>query len=83
MRQVGVHVQHIGTQLYWQIFVDLPGNDLGIANLVHIAEPPDFSSLPPPDTPALTQPVAKAFTAHLSFQGTSWRLLALQGEIFD
>ncbi len=51
MRQVGVQVQDINTQLCWQIFVDDPGRDLGIAKLVHIAEPADLSCLQPPEAP--------------------------------
>ena len=39
MRQVGVQVQDVGTQLYWQTYVDLPGSDLGPGNLVHVGEP--------------------------------------------
>jgi hypothetical protein len=51
MRQVGVQVQDINTQLCWQVFVDDPGRDLGVAKLVHIAEPADLSSLQPPEAP--------------------------------
>jgi hypothetical protein len=47
MRQVGVQVQDLGAQLCWQTYVDDPGAELGIAKLVHIAAPPDFSSLGP------------------------------------
>ena len=56
MRQVGVQVQDIGSYLCWEAFVDEPGNDLGLANLIHIAQPPDLlpipdqtEVLPPPD----------------------------------
>lgn len=51
MRQVGVQVQDINTQLCWQVFVDDPGRNLGIAKLVHIAEPADLSGLQPPEAP--------------------------------
>jgi hypothetical protein len=47
MRRVGVQVQDMGTQLCWQAYVDLPGKDLGVAKLVHLAAPPDFSSMGP------------------------------------
>jgi hypothetical protein len=47
MRQVGVQVQDIGSYLCWETFIDEPGKDLGLANLVHIAQPPDL--LPVPD----------------------------------
>ena len=47
MRRVGVQVQDTGTQLCWQVYVDDPGAELGVAKLVHLAPPPDFSSLGP------------------------------------
>lgn len=46
MRQVGVQVQDIGTYLCWETFVDEPGKDLGLANLVHIAKPADLVDVP-------------------------------------
>lgn len=46
MRQVGVQVQDIGTYLCWETFVDVPGQQLGLANLVHIAKPVDLVSVP-------------------------------------
>jgi hypothetical protein len=58
MRQVGVQVQDIGTYLCWETFVDEPGRELGLANLVHIAKPADLAAAPdqteillPPDKP--------------------------------
>ncbi|MFC5401163.1 hypothetical protein [Cohnella soli] len=58
MRQIGVQVQDVGTFLCWQTFVDEPGADLGLANLVHIATPIDLvvpanpEAIPvPPDQP--------------------------------
>jgi hypothetical protein len=54
MRQVGVQVQDIGTYLCWQTFVDDPGSALGVAKLIHIAEPADLESIPhPEEIPAL------------------------------
>ena len=55
MRQVGVQLQDMGTQLCWQTYVDAPGDDLGIAKLVHIAQPADLSNLKQPDAPTLLQ----------------------------
>lgn len=49
MQRVGVEIQHLGTQLCWQLYVDAPGDDLGLAELVHIAKPEDFNTAPPPD----------------------------------
>ncbi len=51
MRQVGVQVQDYGTQLCWQSFVDVPGEQLGVSLLVHIAQPADLSNLKEPDKP--------------------------------
>ncbi|MGH2318834.1 peptidoglycan-binding protein [Planococcus sp. SE5232] len=58
MRQVGVQVQDIGTFLCWQTFVDEPGNDLGLANLIHVSSPVELvvptnpEEIPlPPDRP--------------------------------
>lgn len=48
MRQVGVQVQDVGTYLCWETFVDEPGAKLGLANLVHVAAPPDTTPLPNP-----------------------------------
>lgn len=49
MRQVGVQVQDIGTYLCWQTYVDDPGRQLGIAQLVHLAKGPEVSTVPPPE----------------------------------
>ena len=51
MRRVGVQVQHIGTQLCWQLFVDDPGAPLGVGLLVHAAAPSDLIATPPPEAP--------------------------------
>lgn len=53
MRKVGVQVQHIGTQMCWQVYIDDPGIHLGVAELVHAAQPKDAeSSIQPPEAPA-------------------------------
>jgi hypothetical protein len=49
MRQVGVQVQDYGLQLCWQAYVDKPGDELGIAKLVHIAAPADLQGVKEPD----------------------------------
>ena len=58
MRQVGVQVQDIGSYLCWETFVDDPGSTLGLANLVHIAKPPDTT--PPPNPAQIPLPERKA-----------------------
>jgi uncharacterized protein YnzC (UPF0291/DUF896 family) len=49
MRQVGVQVQDIGTFLCWQTYVDDPGKQLGVAELIHIAKPAELDALPHPE----------------------------------
>ncbi|MCP3167305.1 LysM peptidoglycan-binding domain-containing protein [Myxococcus qinghaiensis] len=49
MRKVGVQVQHIGTRLSWQVFLDVPGKDLGLGELVHVVPAPDLSSIKKPE----------------------------------
>lgn len=49
MRQVGVQVQDVGTYLCWQTYVDDPGRDLGLANLMHIAQSAELDGLKHPE----------------------------------
>ena len=56
MRQVGVQVQDLGTYLCWQTYVDLPGEQLGLANMVHIAAPGDMEPKQQPDLPPPVDP---------------------------
>jgi hypothetical protein len=46
MRQVGVQIQDVGTYLCWQTFVDDPGDQLALPNLIHIAKPADLVVVP-------------------------------------
>ncbi len=61
MRQVGVQMQPIGTQLCWQIYIDDPGMPLGVSQLVHLASKADLSQFahiptkPVPDPNGITQ----------------------------
>jgi hypothetical protein len=43
MRQIGVQLQDIGTQLCWQVYIDDPGAALGVGQLVHLASKADLS----------------------------------------
>lgn len=64
MRQVGVQVQDYGMQLCWQAYVDDPGKELGLANLVHVASPADLQipqepeALPMPEAEIKSPPVS-------------------------
>ncbi|KAA0972171.1 peptidoglycan-binding protein [Aureimonas fodinaquatilis] len=64
MRQVAVQVQDVGTYLCWDTYVDEPGADLGIANLVHMSRPADLIPRPSDLTFAELEPVDVAFTAN-------------------
>ncbi len=46
MRQVGVQIQDVGTYLCWETFVDDPGDQLALPNLIHIAKPADLAVVP-------------------------------------
>lgn len=67
MRQVGVQVQDIGTYLCWETFIDEPGRELGIANLVNIAKPADLTSVPIQTDIAIPPDKAVLFTTNLTW----------------
>jgi hypothetical protein len=69
MRRVAVQTQQIGMQLCWQVFVDNPGRELGIAELVHLAQPNDPSAVQPPDAPAKLADQEVAHQVTVVFQG--------------
>lgn len=68
MRKVGVQVQHIGTRLSWQVFLDAPGKDLGLGELVHVVPAPDLSSLKKPEPPPPLQPKDTEFADVFTLQ---------------
>jgi hypothetical protein len=67
MRRVGVQMQDIGSRLCWQVFVDDPGATVGLSELVHFAESPDFSSLKDPQDPPAPVNVTKKVVAPIPF----------------
>lgn len=69
MRKVGVQVQDIGVQLCWHTFVDDPGRDIGVARLVHIAQPAELSDLPQPDAPPMPQIISQDININIPFVG--------------
>jgi hypothetical protein len=69
MRQVAVQVQDIGTYLCWETFVDEPGMDLGLANLVHIAQPPDLLPVPAQTEPDYPKDQQVPFQVEASWKG--------------
>jgi hypothetical protein len=69
MRRISVQVQHVGTQLCWQIYVDDPGKYLGVAELVHMAKPEDIgSSIQPPEAPPTLDAKESEFTIDFPYQ---------------
>ncbi len=71
MRQVGVQVQDIGTYLCWQTYVDDPGKQLGVAELIHASKKPDLSSTPPPESIPLPEPTTTEVAIDIPFVQTS------------
>jgi hypothetical protein len=74
MRQVGVQIQDIGTYLCWETFVDDPGRQLGLPNLIHIAKPADLVIVPNPKLlpmPPLTLAIAFSGEAVWNFPDNS------------
>lgn len=49
MRHVGIQLQNIGTQLCWQFYIDDPGAALGVAELVHVAQPAELAKMTGPE----------------------------------
>jgi hypothetical protein len=75
MRKVGVQVQHLGSQLSWQMFLGAgtsgrdgkpaaaaPGRLLGIGEMVNVVPAPDVSSLHVPEQPPVLQQIHAEFT---------------------
>ncbi|MFR9778529.1 hypothetical protein ACL02O_21070, partial [Micromonospora sp. MS34] len=49
MRKVGVQLQHIGTRLAWQVYIDKPGRHLGLGDMVDMVPAPDLTGIPKPE----------------------------------
>ena len=69
MRQVGVQLQDIGTYLCWQSYVDDPGAELGLAELVNISKTPDVGEVPHPATPVLPEAFEQVEEVMIPFVG--------------
>jgi hypothetical protein len=69
MRKVGVQVQDIGVQLCWHTFVDDAGRDLGLGQMVHMAEPPELADLVQPDQPEIPTPKSVSVDINIPFVG--------------
>ena len=72
MRRVAVQLQSIGAQLCWQVYVDEPGAGMGIAELVHVAQPDDASvDVQPPEAPQPLPAQETDFTFDFPFEVVS------------
>jgi hypothetical protein len=72
MRRVAVQVQDVGTYLSWQTFVDDPGREIGVAQLVHIAEPPNLANIPHPQMIEPKPTKTTVETVMIPFQPQDW-----------
>ncbi len=70
MLKVGVQLQHIGTQLCWQLYVDEPGLTLGVGELVHMAKKTDLDAagVRPPDAPVYPDPKDSEVSVDFAFE---------------
>jgi hypothetical protein len=68
VRKVGVQMQHIGSRLSWQVFLDTPGRDLGVGELVHVVPAPDLSTLQKPEQPPILQAKETQFSGAFPFR---------------
>lgn len=76
MRQIAIQVQDIGSYLCWETFVDEPGKQLGLANLVHIASDESVNKIPDPDKIILPEFIDAAIEINYP-----WRLEELSNGI--
>lgn len=67
MRRVGVQLQDLGQQLCWQVFIDKPGFNLGLSELVHFAESPDLANLKQPEIGPPPAPIKKTVPVPIPF----------------
>lgn len=71
MRVIGVQAQDISTQLCWQVYVDDAGRDLGLAELVHLAQPPELSGLQRPDAAVGQEPKSVSVNIQYAYENTA------------
>ncbi len=68
MRQVAVQLQHIGTRLAWQVYLDNPAVGLRISRLVHLAKLSDAElGLRPPENTTLPDGYDEEYVLLLPF----------------
>src|SRR5256885_11010721 len=70
MRKVGVQVQHIGTRLGWQVYLDSPGRALGLGDMVHAIAEPDLSTIQKPQLTPVPGPQTQTYHLSIPFEQT-------------
>ncbi|MBW4654931.1 MAG: hypothetical protein KME20_18100 [Kaiparowitsia implicata GSE-PSE-MK54-09C] len=71
MRRVGVQIQDVGIGLCWQVFIDEPGKNLGLPNLVHVAAPTDLEPQPNQNETAYPPDLLKVFDLKVTWLATT------------
>lgn len=66
MRKVGVQLQHVGSRLCWQIYLDDPGRELGLGDMIHAVPAPDLTALKKPEPPPPLQAKTTEFTGNFA-----------------
>jgi hypothetical protein len=67
MRKVAVQVQDLGQQLCWQVYIDNPGDPLGLGEFVHEAMKSTDPGSKPPDEPPPPPPIPQTFSSSVAF----------------
>lgn len=67
MRKVAVQVQDLGRQLCWQLYIDNPGNTVGLGEFVHTHSSALEPGVKRPDTIPDPKPQEKTFSSTVSF----------------
>lgn len=70
MRRIGIQVQHIGTTLCWQVYLNEAGDDIGVGQVVHIAKPADLSVMVPPEVPEPLKPIEQEIAIEFPWMPT-------------
>jgi hypothetical protein len=81
MRQCCVQLHALEICLGWQTYVDDPGRELGLAQLVHIARPASLDEIPDPDLIPRLQPFTEERIITIPFVPTS-NGADRQGEVY-
>ena len=67
MRKLAVQIQDLGERLCWQLYIDNPGDPLGIGEFVHATGQSLDPSLKKPETKLPPSDQQKTFTAYIPF----------------